>query len=147
MIEDLCNDIVQSRMLQQGERVTKRQKLDQWEKDRSRLTGLHLPEQDYTEEGKSMDPDKNLLRENGNTTNSTCQRGRCHLCSRKVTCKCSTCGVFLCILNDEHGNNCYKEWHTKAKFRQNSRPAAVVQNNNGGEEENEIITAKMKNKF
>jgi hypothetical protein len=32
-------------MLQQGERVTKRQKLDQWEKDRSRLTGLHLPEQ------------------------------------------------------------------------------------------------------
>ncbi len=118
MIEDLCNDIVQSRVLQQGERVTKRQKLDQWEKDRSRLTGLHLPEQEYTEEGKSMDPDKNS-RENGNTTtNSACQR------------------LFLCILNDEHGNNCYKEWHTKAKFRQNSRPAAVNQKYNGGEEGN-----------
>ena len=135
LIEDLCDDIVQSRILHQGEVVTKRQRLDQWEKDRSRLTGLHLPEQEYTEEGKSMDPDKNL-RENGNTTNSTCQRGRCLLCSRRVTCKCSTCGVFLCILNDEYGNNCYKEWHTKAKFRQNCRPAAVVQNNNGGEEVN-----------
>ena len=39
------------------------------------------------------------------------------------------CGALLCIVNDEDGSNCIKEWHTKVNLRQVAQPARA------GEEE------------
>ena len=134
LIQDLCDDIWQSRQLKEVEPVEKRQNLVQWEKDRSRLSGLHMPEMVYTAEGMSLD--KGNLRENGNTSATNYERGRCLLCSRRMSIKCATCGIFLCIVNDEDGSNCFKEWHTKVKFRQLTKPARA------GEEEKQKLGMK-----
>ena len=125
LINELCDDLWESRRLQATETIEmapKSNSLKHWENDRSRLAGLHLPEMEYTEHGKNIDSSGNL-RENGNSDRRNYERGRCLLCRRKLSIKCSTCGVYLCVLNDEEGNNCFKEWHTKAKFRERVLPA------------------------
>lgn len=125
LIEELCNDLWDSRQLKEVEHVDKRQKLANWEKDRSRLAGLHMPEMVYTEEGRELESIKKM-REEGNSTARNYERGYCLLCTRRMSIKCATCGVYLCIINDEEGNNCFKEWHTQVKFRQATKPVRTT---------------------
>lgn len=62
LIEELCSDLWASRQLKEVEHVDKRQKLANWEKDQTRLAGLHLPEMVYTEEGRELESIKKSVR-------------------------------------------------------------------------------------
>ena len=114
------------KQLKAVEHIDEKQRLANWEKDRSRLAGLHFPEMVYTEEGKDLESIKKM-RVEGNSSARNYERGYCLLCTRRMSIKCATCGVCLCIIiNDEEGSNCFKEWHSKVKFRQATKPARMT---------------------
>ena len=69
-----------------------------------------------------------MVKLNSNTSATIYESGRSLLGARRMS-KCSTCGALLCIVNDEDGSNCIKEWHTKVNLRQVAQPARA------GEEE------------
>ena len=126
LVQALAKEYQEERVLQEAESHPRTMSKKQWEKDYSRLTGAHFPISMHTEDEDMYEGKKRPRVEGSNVRNWI--RGRCKLCTKKVSIKCKSCGVFLCVHNDTNDQNCWIRFHTCRSFEE------IHQNNDENDE-------------
>lgn len=118
------------KLLQESLTVNKLMTKKQWEKEHSRLVGAHFPTSVRLEafEGKPRDRGQGSNKRNW-------KRGSCKLCGKHLPNMCESCGVYLCIKNDQNQMNCWKRFHTRPTFSELDDPPDPEAVAGEGEEE------------
>lgn len=116
------------KLLQESLTENKLMTKKQWEKEHSRLVGAHFPTSVRLEafEGKPRDRGQGSNKRNW-------KRGSCKLCGKHLPNMCESCGVYLCIKNDQNQMNCWKRFHTRPTFSEPDDPPDAIAGE--GEEE------------
>ena len=85
-----------------------------WEKDESRLQGIHMPQRIKEESHTNI---------NGKIVNRKYKDGRCILCRSHSSITCDICKVHLCCEehenNENYGMNCWRAFQTQKKLEVN----------------------------
>ena len=116
LVKALAKEYQEDRMLPEAESHMRTMSKKQWEKDYSRLTNAHFPISVHTEEEDMYEGKKRPRVEGSNVRNWI--RGRCKICTKKVSIQCKSCGVYHCINNDNNDINCWIKFHTCRSFEE-----------------------------
>lgn len=85
--------------------------LKTWEKDESRLIGVHMPIINRDPQYETLNKEENTL------VLRNYKRGRCFLCRTNVSLKCFQCKVYLCCdVNGNDGVSCWQKFHFHPKL-------------------------------